>query len=100
MASPETKGIKRGPVILLTTIIVIATLVCSFALSGIEPAVAENDRMTERQRLSRYRMMQQLKSPQTPKRSLLKALKKLKVPLWQIRRLQPTIAKLRSNTMR
>lgn len=46
MASPETKGIKRGPVILLTTIIVIATLVCSFALSGIEPAVAENDSMT------------------------------------------------------
>ncbi len=45
MASPETKGIKRGPVILLTTIIVIATLVCSFALSGIEPAVAENDSM-------------------------------------------------------
>lgn len=46
MTSPETKGIKRGPVILLTTIIVIATLVCSFALSGIEPAVAENDSMT------------------------------------------------------
>jgi predicted RecA/RadA family phage recombinase len=46
MASKETQGIKRGPVVLLTTLIVIATLVCSFALSGIKPAAAENDSMT------------------------------------------------------
>lgn len=42
MTRKETMGIRYAPVLILTAIIVAASLVCAFGLSGVKTASAEN----------------------------------------------------------